>query len=228
MTTWFALFALLTTPAERPPAAEFSRAVRSAAVAATVRIVNESDGSEGSGVLLRRQGKVVYVLTAHHLVRKAGRLAVTVYAAGPKPRFLGVYREAEVVAVTPDARDLALIRLTVDGKGPGTLALCPPQDVPDKGDFRALAVGCEEDVPTCVAVKVLGKKQLRREAKGKSAWFWEVEGKHAQGRSGGPLVDRHGRLLGVLSGTSNGNSYFTHPDEIRMFLKIAGVTGVGE
>jgi hypothetical protein len=77
-------------------------------------------------------------------------------------------------------------------------------------------------------VRVLGKKRIRREAKGRSALFWEVEGEAAEGRSGGPLFDGQARLLGVLSGTSHGKSYYVHVDEIRAFLKLAGALAAGE
>ena len=39
------------------------------------------------------------------------------------------------------------------------------------------------------------------------------------GRSGGPLLDADGRLIGVCSGTQEGMNYYTHPDEIRGALQ---------
>jgi S1-C subfamily serine protease len=41
----------------------------------------------------------------------------------------------------------------------------------------------------------------------------------AKGRSGGPLIDQRGFVIGICSGTSDGKGYFTHTHEIHRFLK---------
>jgi hypothetical protein len=70
--------------------------------------------------------------------------------------------------------------------------------------------------------EVLWKKLVRRQGAGKSAYFWELAGKQAEGRSGGPLLDKRGYLLGVCSGTNREKSYFCHTDEVRAFFKRSG------
>jgi S1-C subfamily serine protease len=50
------------------------------AVTATVRVGNLSRDVEGSGVLLKRNGPLVYVLTANHVVDGSRRLEVTTFS----------------------------------------------------------------------------------------------------------------------------------------------------
>src|SRR5262249_50730772 len=78
------------------------------AVAATVRVVSAADNCNGSGVIVRRSGPHVYILTAHHVVARASKVEVHVRkASASKP---AVYRSAEVVARSAEV-DLAVVRL---------------------------------------------------------------------------------------------------------------------
>ena len=51
---------------------------------------------------------------------------------------------------------------------------------------------------------------------------WEVQSDLAAGRSGGPLVDQGGYLLGVATGTAGGKGYFTYVWVIHRFLDKQG------
>jgi S1-C subfamily serine protease len=225
---YLAFLLLIPGQIEVLPSSEFSQERQLTAVAATVRIASDSgrtdnSGRTGSGAFIGRKGKHVYILTAHHLVKGAGHLEVATFSVGSYPRPSKVYRSAEVVAATNDIRDLAVLRLATDDNVP-VLELCPALVVPDKPGFSALAVGCTgRAAPTCLIDKVLASKRVRRETAAGSALFWEVDRKHSGGRSGGPLIDARGHLLGVLSGTSKGRSYFCHTEEIRSFLKEVGI-----
>ena len=197
--------------------------VRAEAARATVRVTNASKGAEGSGVVVGRKGSFVYVLTAHHVVDRGDDLAVATFAAG-SGRPHQVYRDVRVVARAGDGRDLALLRVVTDDPLPGKLALCPARRLPDgKGPFPALSVGCARgEAPTCRADRVTGRKRVRRGPGATPSLMWEVDGAQAEGRSGGPLVDNRGYILGVCSGTSGKRSYFCHADEVRAFLKANG------
>ncbi len=219
-----AFLLLLPAQIEIAPSTEFSRETQVSAVTATVRIVNVTQAAQGTGTIVAKKDGFVYILTANHLVQRASKLEVATFSAGSYPKAKDVYRKAEFVAGTDDVKDLALIRLATTDSALSPVLLCPTIAVPDKGGFDALAVGCGDgQPPTCLIDKVLGAKIIRREPKGKTANCWEVDTAFAQGRSGGPLFDKRGHLLGVLSGTNQGKSYFTHTEEIRTFLKLAGL-----
>jgi len=201
----------------------FSKELQTDAVTATVRVVNLSKQTEGSGVVIGRKGSFVYILTAYHLVDRANRLEVTTFSATSYPKPWKVYRSVRLVAKADDMRDLALLRIVTDDPMPGSLSLCPARLVPDGMGFKALTVGCARgEAPTCLVDEVNGKKLVRRQAADKPAYFWEVDRKQRGGRSGGPLVDRRGYLLGVCSGTNKEKSYFCHADDVRAFLKGSG------
>jgi len=219
----FACFALLLGQLETVESPPFSKELQTNAVLATVRVVNLSRDSEGSGVILGRKGAFVYVLTADHVVEKADHLEVATFSASSYPKPRKVYRSVRVVARAGDTRDLALLRLVTDDPMPGSLSLCPARLVPRRKRFKALTVGCGEgEAPTCQVDEVTGKKLVRRHPGGKAASMWEVAGKQLEGRSGGPVVDKRGSLLGVCSGTNKEKSYFCHVEEVRAFLRGSG------
>jgi S1-C subfamily serine protease len=208
---------------------DLPRELQATAVTATVQVRNVTQGTEGSGVLVGKGGPFVYVLTAQHVVQGVESLEVAVFTADSYPRPKTTYRSAEVVAETKGLADLALLRIAMTDSLPSGLRLCPERLVPANRGFPGLSVGCEAGkAPTCLLAKVEGKKHLRREEKGETASFWEVDGKHHTGRSGGPLLDKGSHLLGVCSGTNRDKTYFTHPEEVRAFLKQHGFGWLAE
>jgi hypothetical protein len=213
------LFAL--TLADRIPVIEskdFSAEAQRAAVTATVRIT--CAGATGSGaVIARDRGLFVYVLTAHHVVARNDSVAVETFSVDSYPMPARTYK-GEVVARSKE-KDLALVRVTTGDKPPGSVSVCPPQSVPAaKEAFPALAVGCAEgEAPRCRIEKVKSKKQIKRPGVTDAIWAWEVAEAPRQGRSGGPLLDVKGNLIGVCSGVGDGNGYYCHLDEIVHFLK---------
>lgn len=206
------------------PSADFSRKLQLNAVAATVRIANATQKSVGSGVIVGRKGDFIYILTARHLVEKGGQLDVSTFTTATYPKPTKVYAGATVAATSKPIQDLALVRVTSADALPGSLPLCPAQLEQDRKG-QALSVGCAGGMgsePTCLLDTLLGQKKVQREEKGDQAVFWEVDRKHVAGRSGGPLIDARGYLIGICSGTSQEKSYFIHAKEIRAFLESHG------
>jgi hypothetical protein len=198
----------------------FPKAVQERAVGATVRIVNRTRRVEGSGVVIGRKDKATFVLTASHLLERGDRLEIATFTVNSYPDPEKVYRKADVVALAKDMRDLALVRVPMDEAPRASLGLCPPQLVPKDKEFEALSVGCGiVAAPLCLIEKIEGAKQIRRGDAKKPALCWEAASEQSPGRSGGPLIDRQGRVIGVASGVNDGKGYYTHADEINRWLK---------
>jgi S1-C subfamily serine protease len=199
-------------------AADFPKDLQASALRATVRIVNAAKGVEGSGVVVKQDATSVYVLTAQHVIDKADKVAVHTFTAESYPKSAKVYDAAKVVAQSKE-QDLAVLRITTDDKMPGVLPLCPAAKAPTDKDFPGLTVGCNTGKPpTCRAETVKGRKSVRRPGE-EAVVSWEVGAAPAPGRSGGPLVDKRGYVLGVASGANDGLGYYVHTVEIAAFLK---------
>jgi S1-C subfamily serine protease len=201
---------------------DFPKSSQEAAVTATVRVANVTKGTEGSGAVVGRGGPFVYVLTANHVVEGAERLEVSTFSARSYPRPETVSSAADVLARSAEA-DLAVLRLAAPDPPPGCLRVCPPALVPGAGNVPALGVGCPEGAPTCVADVVRAKRRVRRPGAEGAASYWETERPVVKGRSGGPLLDRRGYLIGVAGGTNADRGYYSHPEEIHAFLRRNGL-----
>jgi len=200
----------------------FPAKVHDTAVTATVQIRALPQMAEGSGALIGKSAPFVYILTAQHVVKRAERLEVTVFVKDSDPKPRTVYRSAKVVAEMEGLADLALLRLTTTDDMPGLVHVCPETKVQNHPG-KVLAVGCEAGKgPVGLLENVARKKWARRDDGNELVSFWEVDHKHARGRSGGPLVDQRGYLVGVCSGSNKEKSYFTHVVEIHGFLKRNG------
>ena len=200
--------------------ADFPEALQVRALTATVRVSNPGKKIEGSGVIVGRTGTFVYVLTAHHVVAGADGVEISVFAEKNDAKAHKVYRNGRVVAKSADLRDLALVRVLADDKLLPNLPICPVEGMPKEDVVSTLATGCSAGQgPTAIVHDAVGKKKVRKKADAESAYFWETAGTVAKGRSGGPLVDKRGFVIGICSGTSDGAGYYTHIQEIHHFLK---------
>lgn len=191
--------------------ADVPAAVRGPGVAATVRLTDPVTGAVGTGCVVGRRGGYVYVLTAAHVIGPESRPRLDIFPAG-RAKDPVAYERCDVVfrATEPD---LAVVRMPAGDAdwAPAPLAPAPGGRAPD----GAWSVGCNGGkAPSLERVRLKGRKLVRR-PDGSSAFFWEVGGASAAGRSGGPLLDNDGRVIGVCSGTQGGKTYFAHPDEIR-------------
>jgi hypothetical protein len=137
------------------------------------------------------------------------------------PRLARVYRAASVVARTDGIDDLALIRLMTRDPLPGPLRICPPRLLPRARVVPVLTLGCDEGAAPSCTVDRAEKKPVRK-PDGATGVPWEVIRKNTPGRSGGPLLDRRGYLLGIASGTNGSKGYFSQTDAIHAFLKRSG------
>jgi S1-C subfamily serine protease len=211
---------LLLLPAQVVETKDFPKSLQMRAVAATVRIANRSERTEGTGVIIGDKDGAIYILTAAHLADSRDRLEISTFSEKSYPLPMKTYDKVEVVLRVRDIRDVALIRIASTDRAPALMPFCPAQRLPGGGPFEALSVGCgASKTPMCMLEKVSKEKKIRRPPGRETARFWEVEVQQAPGRSGGPLLDKDGCLIGLASGISEGRGYFTHAAEIQNWLK---------
>ena len=194
-----------------------------------MRVVNPAKKSEGSGVIVGRTGALVYLLTADHVVAGADGVHVSLFAEKNDAKASKTYRNGRVIARSADRRDLALVRIAMDEKTLSVLRVCPVGAAPPIDHFPGFATGCSEgQAPTGVEYSTLIKRKAREKGDAESAYFWEAPGTITRGRSGGPLIDRRGLVVGICSGTNDGKGYYTHVDEIHRFFKQRGCDWLAE
>jgi hypothetical protein len=199
---------------------DFPKELCESARSATVRVINTASGREGSGVIVRRSGPLVYILSADHVVKDGKAFEVHTFSPASYPKPAATHK-AEVIARTNGAiTDLAVLRLSTADAVPGTVLVCPLDKLPSENAFPALTSGCSNGkAPTCHIDRVQGKKLVRRAGTLGAAHFWEVGGKPTAGRSGGMLMNKQGYLVGICSGISGEAGYYCHIEDIHRFLK---------
>ncbi len=105
-----------------------------------------------------------------------------------------------------------------DGESNG-LKICPLKELPKKKQFTALSVGCgDKKPPTQLKETVLEAIRAKKTGDAKLCTYFPTEAKATPGRSGGPLIDSHGRVLGICSGVEKNAGYYCHLEDIRQFL----------
>jgi S1-C subfamily serine protease len=221
------IVAVLPSEIDILPSAVFPKALQTTAVTGTVRVVNATTKVEGSGALIGRSGPYIYILTANHVANRADRLELSVFTGESYPKADRVYRNGEVVAQSAKG-DLALVRLATQDAMPAMLRICPPKRIPDGKDFAALSVGCEREMPTVGLETVKGKRLIRKRDNEPAGAYWEIAAAQARGRSGGPLLDREGRVIGICSGVGDGKGYYTHTEQLHRFLRQHGYSWLYE
>lgn len=147
----------------------------------------------GTGFVAWRSGSDSYVLTAYHVVKNLTGSNVTLSRKG------GSWG-GELTAIDPK-HDLALIR--VDGKPAGAAPLWQKADTapPRTGDQLLLVgspYGLEGTVTTGIVSRVT-KKEIQTDAAANP------------GNSGGPLIDKQGRMVGVIVRGGGENLNFAVP-----------------
>ena len=210
---------------------EFPDAMQWEALSKTARI-SGLGGELGTAVAIGIRDGAIYFLTANHVVSGIGQRQLEFFTKDSY-RDLDklkkqVYEGVEVSLRISNA-DLAILRVNLrDRKAPRIVELPQPWDRPKQFPFKALSIGCDDGKsPTCRIEEILGKPLVRRTNEF-GAFYWQSSVPSIPGRSGGPLFDSKGRLIGICTATQGGFGYFTHLDEIHAWLKKDGYAWIWE
>ena len=161
----------------------------------------EADHSFGTGFVAWADESSTYVLTAHHVVD--GTLAGTVTLKRKRAGWQGE------IAGVDEENDLALIRMNGRPKGILPLWQEPLTALPRPGD-ELLLVGSPFGLEGSVTKGVVSRATKRE---------IQTDAAANPGNSGGPAVDRRGRVVGVLVSGGGQNVNFAVP-MARVCLKL--------
>jgi Do/DeqQ family serine protease len=142
----------------------------------------------GSGVLVRRAGDLVYVLTNEHVVGEADEITVSLHDG----------RQFEATLVGKDEnRDLALVVFETDEEVP--IATLGDSDTLQVGDW-AFAVGNPlgyESTVTAGIISAVGRRPSPGSGISGLTDYIQTDAAINQGNSGGALVNLAGEVVGV-------------------------------
>ncbi len=157
----------------------------------------------GSGVIVSEEG---HVLTNHHVVAGVDAIRITLHS--------GDVYDAEWVGSDP-AADVAVLKISVPEEVKTPPELHPLEfgnsDEVRVGDM-ALAVGNPFGLSESVTRGIISAKQ-RRLSDGGNEYF-QTDAVINPGNSGGPLIDIHGRIIGINT------AIFTGQQDVRVWQGI--------
>ena len=140
----------------------------------------------GSGVIVRRTGDTIYVLTNNHVAGGATKITVK----------LNDSREFEAKLVGADARmDIALVSFESDDKSIPVASL-GDSDAVKTGDI-CLAMGAPLGYSQSVTQGIVSAKGRSGSGIGNINDFIQTDAAINQGNSGGPLVNIYGEVIGI-------------------------------
>jgi hypothetical protein len=195
-----------------------------AAALASVRVIDRARKVAGTGVVVGKDAKGCYILTASHLVDQTDPLEIQFFRAETLPRPSEICVKPAILARSGKLRDLVILHVPVKNGVPGEISIQEKEKLPTEVPFVTVGIGCSlGHPPQPLLAKVLAAQPGKREPGEEPVLFWEVEGLADPGRSGGPLIDANGFLIGICSGTNKDKTYYVHAAEIRAFMAETGM-----
>ncbi len=180
-----------TTAAEPTPAEIYEAILPSLVVVRAMRPGLPNGVASGSGVIVNEDGDV---LTANHVVRGATAIEVS-FADGTTSR--------AVVAASDAANDIAVLQAE---KGPSTIVPAVLGGGARVGD-PAYAVGNPLGLTASLAAGVISGLDRTATPIGETGTIRgliQFDAAVNPGSSGGPLLDRAGHVIGIVTGLLNG------------------------
>lgn len=231
MPVWI-LLALL--PSQFAPSGHFTIAAQRNAMDAFVRITDRSavGGGVGSGAIVGADDHSIYVLSAFHVVDPGLRLELECFGRDGYPQKGPTFRDGiHRVGVVPSA-DIALLRIRTDFRPAHFVPVCAAA-APVHDGQPVLTLGCSRgQYLSCVEDAIQGMTLRRRD----DGWinFWVTAGLPVDGRSGGPLLNVDGRLIGICRGILTGNAdypsegLYASLEQIHGLISSAGLVRICE
>ena len=140
----------------------------------------------GSGVIVRRSGKTLYVLTNNHVAGNASKISIK----------LNDEREFEGKLVGADSRmDIALVSFESDDESI-PVAVLGNSDELETGDI-CFAMGAPLGFAQSVTQGIISAKGRSGSGIGNLSDFIQTDAAINQGNSGGPLVNIYGEVVGI-------------------------------
>jgi S1-C subfamily serine protease len=206
---------------------QFPRAMQTKALTATVRLYHSASKGEGSGVVVKYARGIAYILTAAHVVPAVphgDEVTITFFPKtdardAPPNDVKGTIKERMV------NEDLAVIEVALKEAPPSVAPLCPRDVAPPKtltAPQPVLAVGIGTlGAPEANVDRVRAHKLIKK-PDDSEAFHWEADQVQPIGKSGGPLLDKEGRVIGICTGTMNKKGYYLSIYEILSRLRSKG------
>ncbi len=144
----------------------------------------EVPSGQGSGFFIRKDG---YILTNYHVVRGQDSFWITTHDGGEFP--------AQVVGIDPPT-DLALLKVKSDKKVSfPVLEFADPEKL--QIGHWAIAIGAPFSLSRTVTIGIVSNKKRNGVGVNLHENYVQTDASVNPGNSGGPLLDIHGRVIGV-------------------------------
>ncbi len=181
--------------------------------------------NEGTAVLVGNRNGKLLALSANHLFQGKGKEAhATFFGPGDPPKSEKQLMDVDVLDSWPDI-DLVLLTVDAPSKFSLPLQLGEARSKPGKLRGTTHTAGCDKGYPHLRPELLIGKVLTTKTSGDVDAFYWEMTDPSIPGRSGGPLVNCDGQIIGICSGTDRkGKGMYIHIDEIRAALKRKGYT----
>jgi len=163
----------------------------------------------GSGFVIQQNG---YVLTNYHVIKNATRITVKVPGHEAVP--------ARVVT-TDQEKDLAIVQVSLRNLAALPIASSEPVQVLDS--VTVLGYPLPSELGTALSASD-GKVNAVREGRTSDTQFFQIDANVNPGNSGGPLLNNHGEVVGIIVAKINSLQYAkdngTLPERINFAIPI--------
>ncbi len=209
----------------------FTPAAQRAAFEATVRTSHPASRSTGTAVIVKNENGNTYLLTAAHLVPPEALperqdedpkyVELFLYMV-KNPNGVSSHGKARVIARMPE-RDLAVLEAKLPNP-PAPMPICPRDKLVMRLPMTVMTLGAIPDGPPEIVFDQVKEKKLVKKPDHTEANYWEADTPQRIGRSGGPMIDTRGYVIGIASGTQHQKGYYICVDEILRGLDLENLT----